>query len=76
MSTASKVTLATVSVLTVGIIYGVHYIQELEQQTMYQGVVKDVERQRIKKDRIDELLLQQRLQKEYESVQPVDRKNS
>ncbi|KAK7202936.1 hypothetical protein BZA70DRAFT_284351 [Myxozyma melibiosi] len=73
MSTASKITLGTVSVLTAGIIYGVHYIQKAEEYTMYQGVVYDQERRRIKEERMAELKMQQALQKEYEAVQPVDR---
>ncbi|KAK9466177.1 hypothetical protein V1512DRAFT_264047 [Lipomyces arxii] len=71
MSTASKITLGAVSLCAVGIIYGVHYTQEKEQRTMYQGVINDVERQRIKKERINELMLQQALQKEYEADQPL-----
>ncbi|KAK9488960.1 hypothetical protein V1527DRAFT_456723 [Lipomyces starkeyi] len=71
MSRASKVTLALTSLSAVGIIYGVHFIQEAEQQSMYQGVVKDKERQRIKQERAEELRMQQALQKEYETIQPV-----
>ncbi|KAK9238702.1 hypothetical protein V1525DRAFT_431567 [Lipomyces kononenkoae] len=71
MSRASKITLVLTSLSAVGIIYGVHFVQEAQQQSMYQGVVKDRERQRIKQERADELRLQQALQKEYEMVQPV-----
>ncbi|KAK9449940.1 uncharacterized protein V1518DRAFT_415110 [Limtongia smithiae] len=73
MSRASKITLGAVSVATIGIIVGVHYVQELEQSTMYQGVINDHERQRIKRERMDELLMQQALEKELEAEQPVDR---
>ncbi|KAJ8101538.1 hypothetical protein POJ06DRAFT_267689 [Lipomyces tetrasporus] len=71
MSKASKITLVLTSLSAVGIIYGVHYVQEAEQQSMYQGVIKDKERQRIKHERAEELRLQQALQKEYEAIQPV-----
>lgn len=36
----------------------------------------DQERQRIKQERVDELRMQQALQKEYEIAQPVDRSSS
>jgi protein PET117 len=40
---------------------------------MHEGVIRDAERQRIKRERIIELEEQQRLQKEYEKVQPVSK---
>ena len=40
---------------------------------MHEGVIRDEERQRIKRERILELEEQQRLQKEYEKVQHVSR---
>jgi protein PET117 len=40
---------------------------------MHEGVVRDEERQRIKRERTLELEEQQRLQMEYEKVQPVSR---
>jgi protein PET117 len=42
---------------------------------MHEGVIRDEERQRIKQERMLELQEQQRLQKEYEKVQPVSRRN-
>ncbi|KAK9460220.1 uncharacterized protein V1516DRAFT_679269 [Lipomyces oligophaga] len=74
MSRASKITLGLVSLSAVGVIYGVHYIQELEQSNMRQGVIKDVERQRVKEERMVELQLQQALERELEAEQPVDRR--
>jgi protein PET117 len=38
---------------------------------MHQGVIRDVDRQRIKEERKLELEEQLRLQKEYEKIQPV-----
>ena len=40
---------------------------------MHEGVVRDEERQRRKRERTFELEEQQRLQKEYEKIQPVKR---
>ena len=40
---------------------------------MHEGVIRDEERQRIKRERTVELEEQQRLQKEYEKIQPVSR---
>ena len=40
---------------------------------MHEGVIRDEERQRIKRERTLELEEQQRLQKEYEKVQPVSK---
>jgi len=42
---------------------------------MHEGVIRDAERQRIKRERVLELEEQQRLQKEYEKIQPVRRKS-
>ena len=42
---------------------------------MHDGVVRDAERQRIKRERIIELEEQQRLQREYEAVQPVTKRD-
>ena len=42
---------------------------------MHEGVLRDEERQRIKRERTIELQEQQRLQKEYEKVQPVSRRD-
>ena len=42
---------------------------------MHEGVLRDEERQWIKRERTIELQEQQRLQKEYENVQPVSRRD-
>lgn len=42
-------------------------------ENMHEGVLRDDERQRIKRERMLELQEQQRLQKEYEKIQPVSR---
>jgi protein PET117 len=40
---------------------------------MHEGVIRDAERQKVKRERTLELEEQQRLQKEYEKVQPVSK---
>ena len=85
MSRASKATLLASLIATGSTIYFVHKYQFDEKavdspsipnlllQNMHEGVIRDAERQRIKRERILELEEQQRLQKEYEKVQPVKR---
>ncbi|KAK9457734.1 hypothetical protein V1511DRAFT_494451 [Dipodascopsis uninucleata] len=71
MSRASKITLGVVSTVAAITVYGVHYIQEQEEKTMYEGVLKDIERQKVKRAREEDFLLNQRLQREYEAIQPL-----
>jgi protein PET117 len=86
MSRASKITLLAVTMATCSTIYFVHKYQADEKavstvmakltfKTMHEGVLRDAERQRIKRERVMELEEQQRLQKEYERLQPVGRKS-
>lgn len=89
MSRASKATLLAATTVTCSAIYFVHRYQETERsvcshfpfspntylKNMHEGVIRDEERQRIKQERMLELQEQQRLQKEYEKVQPVSRSN-
>ncbi|SCU82681.1 LANO_0B07184g1_1 [Lachancea nothofagi CBS 11611] len=83
MSRASKVTLAFSCVLTAITVVGVHYVQELERDTLHQGPIKDAKRIADRKANLDpekerkklfnksEHELQQELRKKYESVQPL-----
>ncbi|KAI9718503.1 MAG: hypothetical protein M1828_006686 [Chrysothrix sp. TS-e1954] len=73
MSTASKITLAGSSVLATAVVLFVHYSQTWEQSAMHQGVVRDMEQQRIKKERQDDFNLQRQLEKEYRKVQSVSK---
>jgi len=87
MSRASKATLLAVTLATCSTIYFVHRYQAEEKavkvpigplliaKSMHEGVLRDAERQRVKRERVLELEEQQRLQKEYEKVQPVGRKS-
>lgn len=44
MSTASKITLALSCAVTAATVVGVHYVQELERETLHQGPIKDAKR--------------------------------
>lgn len=71
MSRAAKITLAGVSLTTVGIIFGVHYVQQADKDSMHQGVVRDEERQRQRKEREIELQRQRALESAYRETQNV-----
>ncbi|MCJ1373978.1 hypothetical protein MMC20_005208 [Loxospora ochrophaea] len=71
MSTASKLTLAGTSIMATGIVVFVHYAQRSEKAAMHAGVVRDVEQQRVKKERQADFDMQQALEREYRTVQPV-----
>lgn len=75
MSTASKITLATTLVGTVGIVAFVHWGQKAEQAAMHAGVIRDMENQKRKKEeqnerRID-FEMQKQLEEEYKKTQTV-----
>jgi len=71
MSRASKVTLSTTALATVGIFYLVHWAQEVERAAMHAGVERDMEKQRIKQERQADFELQKRLEQEYRKAQHV-----
>lgn len=71
MSTAAKLTLAGVSMTTIAIIFGVHYIQQADKESMHQGVIRDDERQKIRKERELELQRQRALEAALKQDQPV-----
>lgn len=71
MSTAAKVTLATVSLATIATIFGVHYVQQADKDSMHQGVVRDEERQRQRKEREVELQRQRALESALKETQSV-----
>ncbi|PAV19619.1 cytochrome c oxidase assembly [Pyrrhoderma noxium] len=48
MSRAARVTLAASFVLAAGTIFGVHYLQNAERETMFKGVLRDDERRKEK----------------------------
>lgn len=48
MSTTSKLFLAGSVAFSVGIVAHVHYRQQVEREQLHEGVIKDVERQRMR----------------------------
>lgn len=49
MSTKSKIALGTAAISAVAMISYIHLKQEWEREKLHQGVIKDMERQRLKK---------------------------
>lgn len=87
MSRASKITLALTSAVTAVVVVGVHYVQDMERETLHQGPIKDAKRvaeKRLKeaaqldptKERQkvlnkNEHEYQLELRKKYEQLQPL-----
>ncbi|KLJ08748.1 hypothetical protein EMPG_15816 [Blastomyces silverae] len=71
MSRASKLTLAGTSLMTVGIVYFVHWTQEADKAAMHAGVQRDLENQRIKRERQADFEMQRALEAEYRKIQTV-----
>ncbi|KAF8948220.1 hypothetical protein BGZ47_006020 [Haplosporangium gracile] len=74
MSTKAKMTLGVTTLLTVATVYGVHYQQMSEKETMRLGIIKDEERVAKKKrqdDNVFELAVQQELQRKMLEEQTV-----
>ncbi|KAL2042085.1 hypothetical protein N7G274_005273 [Stereocaulon virgatum] len=71
MSRASKLTLAGTSLGAIGIVVLVHYQQQSEKAAMHAGVVRDIEQQRVKKERQADFEMQRVLEEEYRKVQKV-----
>ncbi|KAG0258273.1 hypothetical protein BG011_003387 [Mortierella polycephala] len=74
MSTKAKMTLGITSLCTVAIVWGVHYQQMSEKETMRLGITKDEERVAKKKrqdENVLELAVQQELQRKMLEEQTV-----
>lgn len=71
MSRASKITLATVSLSTVAIIFGVHYVQQADKESMHQGVIRDEERRALRRERQEEFEKQRALEAALKQDQTV-----
>ncbi|KAF4450654.1 hypothetical protein F53441_6315 [Fusarium austroafricanum] len=71
MSRASKLTLLGTSLLTVGTVVAVHFQQKFEREAMHEGVVRDMEQQRVKRERQLDFDLQKQLEAEYKKEQTV-----
>ncbi|KAG0208445.1 hypothetical protein BGX28_000583 [Mortierella sp. GBA30] len=77
MSTRAKMTLGVTTLCTIATVWGVHYQQMSEKETMRLGIAKDEERMAKKKrqdDNVLELAVQQELQRKMLEEQTV-RKN-
>ncbi|RKF73109.1 putative cytochrome c oxidase assembly protein [Golovinomyces cichoracearum] len=72
MSLASKLTLAGTSIFALGTIVFVHYAQKAEKDAMHQGVIRDLESQRLKKERQLDFDHQRILETEYKKLQNVN----
>ncbi|KAK8239109.1 hypothetical protein HDK77DRAFT_483695 [Phyllosticta capitalensis] len=71
MSTASKLTLAGTTLGALGIVLGVHFQQKAEQAAMHAGVIRDLEQQRLKRERQLDFDMQRKLEEEYRKLQTV-----
>jgi protein PET117 len=61
-------------VFTLGTIATVHMQQKADKKAMHLGVLRDLEQQEIRKQRQQELVMQQALEAEYKISQPVTEK--
>ncbi|OAA66658.1 hypothetical protein SPI_01234 [Niveomyces insectorum RCEF 264] len=71
MSRASKLALMSTSLFAATAVVFVHFQQGAEKKAMHQGVVRDMEQQRIKKERQLDFDLQRALEAEYKKEQTV-----
>ncbi|TVY68661.1 pet117-like protein [Lachnellula suecica] len=71
MSRAAKLTLTGTSLFAIGVVYFVHAGQVTEKAAMHAGVVRDMEQQRIKKERQLDFEMQRAMEAEYKKVQSV-----
>ncbi|PFH51795.1 hypothetical protein AMATHDRAFT_58288 [Amanita thiersii Skay4041] len=75
--TRAKITLMSAILFSSLTIWAVHYQQELQHQTMYQGVLRDDERRREKMRQREEDLQRSKQKRElYERVQRVQKPDS
>ncbi|EJU03781.1 hypothetical protein DACRYDRAFT_21226 [Dacryopinax primogenitus] len=71
-SRASKITFIASIAFAAVTVWGVHYMQDQERESMYQGVLKDEARVAAKRRQREQLLLESQQKREiYEGVQPV-----
>ncbi|KAF1988530.1 hypothetical protein K402DRAFT_328605 [Aulographum hederae CBS 113979] len=76
MSTASKLTLGVTSLSAVVTVLFVHYSQRWEKAAMHEGVLRDMEMQRqkqerVQQERLQDFEMQRALEQEYRKVQSV-----
>ncbi|KAK3316924.1 hypothetical protein B0H66DRAFT_535159 [Apodospora peruviana] len=76
MSRASKLTLLGTTLFAAGTVVFVHYQQKSEKEAMHQGVIRDMEQQRLKRERQLDFDLQRVLEAEYKKDQTVHNTDS
>ncbi|RKP11468.1 hypothetical protein BJ684DRAFT_21961 [Piptocephalis cylindrospora] len=75
MSTRAKLTLAGSILFTVGIVYGVHHMQQSEREAMRAGLALEEEKYQRKQKNTQELQEQQQLRAYLEQGQEVKSKS-
>ncbi|KAJ2976965.1 hypothetical protein NQ176_g4638 [Zarea fungicola] len=71
MSRASKLTLLGTSLFAASTIVFVHFQQRSEKLAMHEGVIRDMEQQRVKRERQLDFDMQKALEEEYKREQNV-----
>ncbi|KAH6897505.1 cytochrome c oxidase assembly protein [Thelonectria olida] len=71
MSRASKLTLGATSLFAASTVFIVHFQQKFEKEAMHEGVVRDMEQQRVKRERQLDFEMQKALEAEYKREQTV-----
>ncbi|KAK3401449.1 hypothetical protein B0T20DRAFT_115024 [Sordaria brevicollis] len=71
MSRASKLTLLGTSAFALCTVVFVHWQQKSEKEAMHAGVLRDMEQQRIKRERQLDFDMQRELEAEYKKLQTV-----
>ncbi|KAM7183997.1 hypothetical protein V8F20_012396, partial [Naviculisporaceae sp. PSN 640] len=71
MSRASKLTFLGTSLFAGSMVVAVHFQQKFEKEAMHQGVIRDMEQQRIKRERQLDFDMQRALEAEYKKDQTV-----
>ncbi|OIW29192.1 cytochrome c oxidase assembly protein [Coniochaeta ligniaria NRRL 30616] len=71
MSRASRLTLMGTSLFAGGMILFVHFQQSAEKAAMHEGVVRDMEQQRVKRERQLDFDMQRVLEAQYKQDQSV-----
>ncbi|KAL5604277.1 hypothetical protein BROUX41_002250 [Berkeleyomyces rouxiae] len=71
MSRASRLAIGFSSVFATATVLAVHFQQQAEKTAMHQGVVRDMEQQRIKRERQLDFDAQRALEQEYKKQQSV-----
>ncbi|KAL9086893.1 MAG: hypothetical protein Q9165_006899 [Trypethelium subeluteriae] len=71
MSQGAKLTLAGTTLGAIGIVIFVHYGQQAERAAMHAGVIRDMEQQKLKRERQADFEMQRALEQEYRKIQTV-----